>query len=296
MKVLVIYGKSPSANSRELEETAARLGHDVLSGSIMEISSLISSSSSQFWLKGEDITNVDVCFLRSFGPGSCEQLTRRISMIEHMEIAGIRIINPCYSFRRARDKYATQYTLAAANLPVALTYTTENMTEAYRWSGELGESVYKPILGSMGRGALKFGDPDVAYNAWKMLSRLGQPLIVQEFLRSPSRDIRVFVVGSQVVGSAYKYGVVGGWKTNVAQGGRMVDDPVPDGILDMGVKAAEAMGLDYAGVDIIESDRGPVILEVNGAPGWQALKGATGIDVAKKIVMYATEEVEVTGP
>jgi ribosomal protein S6--L-glutamate ligase len=296
VRVLVIYGKSPSANSRELEETAARLGHDVSSGSIMDVSSLISSSGSRFWLKGEDITDVDVCFIRSFGPGSCEQLTRRISLIEHMEIAGIRIINPCYSFRRARDKYATQYTLAAANLPVALTYTTENMTEAYRWSGELGESVYKPILGSMGRGALKFDDPDVAYNAWKMLSRLGQPLIVQEFLRSPSRDIRVFVVGGQVVGSAYKYGVVGGWKTNVAQGGRMVDEPVLDGILDMGVKAAEAMGLNYAGIDIIESDRGPVILEVNGAPGWQALKVATGIDVAKKIVMYATEEDEATGP
>ena len=76
----------------------------------------------------------------------------------------------------------------------------------------------------------------------------------------------------------------------------MVDDTVPDGILDLGVKAAEAMGLDYAGVDIIESERGPVILEVNGAPGWQALKVATGVDVAKKIVMYATGEKEVTGP
>ena len=295
MRVLIIYGKSPSANSRELAETAARLGHEISTGSIMDVSSFISSSGSRFWLKGEDVTDIDICFVRSFGPGSCEQLTRRISMIEHMEVSGIRVVNPCYSFRRARDKYATQYTLAAEGLPVAATYTTESMVEAYRWSSELGEAVYKPILGSMGRGSLKFDDPDIAYNAWKMLSRLGQPLIVQEYLQNPSRDIRVFVVGGRVVGSAYKYGAAGGWKTNVAQGGRMVDEPVPEEILDMGVRATDAMGLDYAGVDIIESDRGPVILEVNGAPGWQALKAATGIDIAEKIVKYVTGTDEVAG-
>jgi ribosomal protein S6--L-glutamate ligase len=209
-------------------------------------------------------------------------------MIEHMEVSGIRVVNPCYSFRRARDKYSTQYTLAKAGLPVAETYTTESMERAYRWSMEWGESVYKPILSSMGKGSLKFDDPDIAYNAWKMLSRLGQALIVQKFLRNPGRDIRVFVVGGQVVGSAYKYGVEGEWKTNVARGGRMVDEPVPCEILEMGVQATTALGLDYAGVDIIESEHGPVILEVNGAPGWQALKEATGIDVAEKIVLNAT--------
>ena len=288
MKILVLYGRSPSANSLELAEAAERLGHDVVTGSILDISSYISSPRSRFWLKWEEITDTDICFIRSFGPGSCEQLTRRISMIEHMEVAGIRVINPCYPFRRARDKYATQYILARAGLPVAATYTTESVERAYRWSRELGEFVYKPILGSMGKGSLKFEDPDLGYNAWRMLSRLGQPLIVQEYLRNPGRDIRIFVVGGEVVGSVYKYGAPGKWKTNVAQGGRMVDEPIPEEIVELGVKATEAMGLDYAGVDIIESERGPVILEVNGAPGWQALKKVTGIDVAERIVRYAT--------
>ncbi|MCW3992081.1 MAG: RimK family alpha-L-glutamate ligase [Candidatus Bathyarchaeota archaeon] len=290
MKVLILYGKSSSANSRELAETAERLGHEVVAGSILEVSSFVSSSRSMFWLKGEEITDADVCFVRSFGPGSCEQLTRRISMVEHMEVSGIRVVNPCYSFRRARDKYATQYTLAGAGLPVAETYTTEEMVRAYRWSKELGECVYKPILSSMGRGSLRFDDPDIAYNAWKMLSRLGQPIILQEYLSNPGRDIRVFVVGDEVVGSAYKYGAEGEWKTNVAQGGRMVVEPMPKEILELGVKATRAMGLDYAGVDIIEAERGPVVLEVNGAPGWQALKAATGVDVAERIIRYATAE------
>jgi ribosomal protein S6--L-glutamate ligase len=288
--LLVIHGRSPSINSVELAEKAKALGHRVSTGSIVDVSSFVSDSRSRFWLGDEDVTDSDVCFLRSFGPGTCEQATRRISMIEHMELSGIRVVNPCYAFRRARDKYATQYMLARAGLPIAETYTTEDTENAYEWSRELGTSVYKPILGSMGKGSLKFDDPDLAYNAWRMLSRLGQPLIVQEYLHNPGRDIRVFVVGGEVVGSAYKYGAPGEWKTNVARGGRMVDEHVPDEILELGVKAAGAIGLDYAGVDVIESERGPVILEVNGSPGWQALKVATGVDVAGRIVKFAVAQ------
>jgi RimK family alpha-L-glutamate ligase len=289
MKVLLLYGKKPSTNGLELLGAAKRLGHDAIQGSIMDISSQVSSSGSKFWLNGEDITKTDVCFLRSFGPGSCEQLTRRISMVEHLELSGVRVVNPGYPFRRARDKYATQYILHQAGLPVATTYTTENMERAFRCSQEMRECVYKPILGSMGKGSLKFDDPDLAYNAWKMLSRLGQPLIVQEYLHNPGRDVRIFVVGEEAIGTVYKYGVPGQWKTNVAQGGRMVEEQVSDEIVELGLKANNAMGLDYSGVDIIESNKGPVILEVNGAPGWQALKAATGIDVADRIIRYIME-------
>jgi ribosomal protein S6--L-glutamate ligase len=293
MKVLVLYGKSQSANGIELAETAIRLGHEVTTGTILDVSSEISNEASRFWLRTDEITDIDVCFIRSFGPGTCEQLTRRISMIEHMELSGIRMVNPTYSFRRARDKYSTQYALSGAGLPIATTYTTESMERAYRRSQEMGVSVYKPILSSIGKGSLRFDDPDIAYNAWKMLSRVGMPLIVQEYLENPGRDIRVFVVGGEAIASAYKYGVPGEWKTNVAQGGRMVDEPVPEAILDLGVRAAEALGLIYSGVDIMETPRGPVVLEANGSPGWQALKAATGVDVAEKIVMHATEEMLV---
>jgi len=289
MKTLVLHGKSKSANSLELVETAERLGHEVGMGSILDISSEISSEYSRFWLDGEEITETDICFVRSFGPGTLEQLTRRISLIEHMELSGIRVINPTYSFRRARDKYSTQYTLAQAGLPIATTYTTESMERAYRRSQEMGVTVYKPVLSSMGKGSMKLDDPDLAYNAWKTLSRLGMPLLVQEYLENPGRDIRVFVVGDEAIASAYKYGVPGQWKTNVAQGARMVDEPVPEEILEMGVKASEALGLIYSGVDIMETNRGPVVLEANGSPGWQALKEATGVDVAERIVSHVSK-------
>ncbi|MCD6264271.1 RimK family alpha-L-glutamate ligase [Candidatus Bathyarchaeota archaeon] len=286
MKVMILYGQSLSLNVRDLAEAAERLGHEVLLGSILNMSSYVDSEVSRFWLGTREVTDIDVCLLRSFGPGSCEELTRRISMVEHMEFAGIRVVNPCYPFRRARDKYATQYVLAKAGLPVARTFTTESIYRGYEMAKEFGESVYKPILGSRGYGSLKFSDPDLAFDAYKMLTRVGQPLVIQEYIPNPGRDIRVFVVGEEAVASAYKYRAGGTWKTNVAQGGRMVAEEVPEEVEKLGVEAVKALGLIYAGVDIIESERGPIILEVNGAPGWQALKSVSGVDIAEKIVEY----------
>lgn len=281
---MILHGESLSPNVKELAEAAQRLGHEVFVGSILNMSSYVDLERSRFWVGAKEVTDTDVCFLRSFGPGSCEQLTRRISMVEHMEVAGIRVVNPCYPFRRARDKYATQYTLAKAGLPVAKTFTTESIYRAYDMAKEFGDSVYKPILGSRGYGSLRFQDPDLAFNAFKMLDRVGEPIIVQEYISNPGRDIRVFVVGDEVVASAYKYGPKDTWKTNVAQGGKMVAEGVPTDIEELGLKATKAMSLVYAGVDIIESSRGPLILEVNGAPGWEAIKSASGIDIAKRIV------------
>ena len=127
----------------------------------------------------------------------------------------------------------------------------------------------------------------MAFNAFKMLDRVGEPIVLQEYVRNPGRDIRVFVVGDEVVASAFKYGPQGSWKTNVAQGGRMTTEGVTKEVEDLGLRATKAMGLYYSGVDIMESDHGPVILEVNGAPGWEALKAASGVDIADRIVEYA---------
>ena len=292
MKILVLYGSKPSKNSVELIEAAQNQGHTVKSGPTGDVSSMISNDGSKFWLGREDVSDVDLCLLRSFGPGSTEQSTRRISMLEHMEIAGIKVVNSTYPFRRSRDKYATQYVLHAAGIPIPQTFTTESLARAYQKTNEMGKTIYKPILGSMGRGSMKFDDADLAYNAYRLLDRLHHPLILQKYVQTPGRDIRVFIVGDEVVGAVYKYLPEGEWKSNVAQGGRMVEEEMSDEIIDMAFKATETMGLDYSGVDILESPEGPIVLEVNASPGWQGLKKATGKDVAEIIVRYGVEQVE----
>lgn len=292
MKILVLHGSKPSKNSEEMVEAAEKLGHTVLAGPTSDVSSLISSEGSRFWLGRDEVTDFDICFLRSFGPGSTEQVTRRISTMEHMEIAGIKVINSTYPFRRSRDKYATQYTLQAAGIPIPTTFTTESLARAYEHTEYMIPVIFKPILSSMGRGSMKFDDTDLAYNAYKMLDRLYHPMIIQKYINNPGRDIRVFVIGDQCIGAVYKYIPEGQWKSNVAQGGKMVEEEMPSEIIELGFKANKAMGLDYSGVDIIESEDGPVVLEVNAAPGWQGLKEATGKEVSELVVRYGVEQVE----
>lgn len=291
MKILVLYGSKPSKNSQELVEAAERSGHTVHAGPTGDVSSEVSNKGNRFWLGRQEVTDTDICFLRSFGPGSCEQATRRISLLEHMEMSGIRVMNRTYPFRRARDKYSTQYTLYAHRLPIPHTYTSESLARAYEKTKEMGELIYKPILSSMGRGAMKFTDADLAYNAYRTLDRLNHPFILQKYIENPGRDIRLFVIGNQVVGAVYKYLPEGAWKSNVAQGGKMVEEEMSPEIIELGLKATEAMGLDYCGVDIIESPDGPVILECNASPGWQGLKKATGKEIAPLIVEYGVSQV-----
>ncbi|MCW4051063.1 MAG: hypothetical protein NWE89_15170, partial [Candidatus Bathyarchaeota archaeon] len=224
MKILVLYGSKPSTNSREIIESAVKQGHDVLEGPTSDVSTWTGPDGSRFWLGREEVTDADICFLRSFGPGSCEQITRRISLLEHMELAGINVINRGYPFRRARDKYATQFTLLHGGVPIPSTYTTESLARAYQQTKEMGEVIYKPILGSMGRGAMRFKDTDLAYNAYRTLDRLKHPLVIQGYIENPGRDIRVFIIGGKVIGAVYKYIPSDSWKSNVAQGGKMVEE------------------------------------------------------------------------
>jgi ribosomal protein S6--L-glutamate ligase len=292
LKILVLHGSKPSKNSSELVDVAERMGHTVIAAPTSDVSSLVSSKGSKFWVGRAEVTDFDLCFLRSFGPGSTEQATRRISMMEHMEVAGIKVINSTYPFRRSRDKYATQYTLQAAGIPIPKTFTTESLARAYEKTSEMIPIIYKPILSSMGKGSMKFDDTDLAFNAYKTLGRLYHPIIIQGYIKNPGRDIRVFVIGGECIGAVYKYIPDGQWKSNVAQGGRMIKEEMDPAIIDLGIKAAEVMGLDYCGVDIMESPEGPVVLEVNAAPGWQGLNEATGKDVADLVVRFGVSQVE----
>jgi len=285
VRFLIIHGRRPDPNVLELAEKCRELGHTVQMGRLSEVSSRVGVEW-EFLLNGSRL-DVDVCFLRSFGAGSCDQLTRRITLMEHMELSGVHVINPTYAFRRARDKYATLVALSRAGIPVPETFTTEVPGEAYRACVRFGKAVYKPILGQMGLGSMMFEDPDLAYNAFKSLSRVGMPMIVQRFVEHPGRDIRAFVIGGRVVASAYRYAPEGSWKCNVARGGRMVKANLNEEAEDLAVRAVETLKLEYAGVDMVEGREGLMVLEVIGAPGWQGLKAATGVDVAELLVRYA---------
>ena len=287
MKALVVYGRALDSNVKQLYNACKEIAGKTTLARIMDMSAHVGCDGSRFWHGDREITGVNLCLLRSFGPGSYEQVTKRVSMIEHLESSETLVVNPTRAYQKTKDKYSMIFTLAATGLPIPQTYVTEMAHWAYRASRNFREIVYKPIVGSLGFGSMKFSDRDMAFNAYKRLESLGHPMYLQEYLEKPGRDIRAFVVGEEVLASIYRIARAGEWKTNVAQGGKAKSLKLSGELRELALRAVDALELIYAGVDILETEQGPVLLEVNASPSWQGLqKATTGVDVARQVVRY----------
>jgi len=286
LRAMIVYGRAIDDNNKQLHTACKKIIGKPILARVMDISAYVGPDGNRFWHGDKELEHVDLCFLRSFGPGSFEQVTKRLSMMEHLELSGTFVVNSTQAYRRARDKYSAMCTLAGAGLPILPTYITEMAHWAYRASKSFKHVVYKPIVGSLGFGSMKFDNADLAFNAYTSLERLGLPLYVQEYREKHGRDIRAFVLGERVLASIYRVARRTEWKTNVAQGAQAEFIQLSTKLERLAVKAAKAMGLLYAGVDILEDGRKAVVLEVNGSPSWQGLQKATGVDVAEELVKH----------
>ncbi len=292
MKAAVVYGRALDSNVKQLYKACKEVVSETILARIMDMSGYVGSDGARFWSGDREITGVNLCLLRSFGSGAYAQVMKRVSMMEHLESCGTLVVNPTWAYQKTKDKYSMISALAKAGLPIPKTYVTEMAHWAYRASRNFRATVYKPIIGSLGFGSMKFSDVDMAFNAYKRLENFGQPIYLQEYLEKPGRDIRAFVIGEEVSASIYRIARAGEWKTNVAQGGIAKSMKLSGELEELALKAVEALELIYAGVDILETKQGPVLLEVNASPSWQGLQKATGVDVAGQIVQRAVNLVK----
>jgi ribosomal protein S6--L-glutamate ligase len=247
-------------------------------------------------LESEDVSNMNGVMVRTVGFGTGDQITFRISLLEHFEDAGIYVMNPAYSFRRAKDKYATLTALHKAGIKVPRTFIGENLEAAIDFADEVEDVVIKPLIGARGLGSIRAQNSELNYRAMKFIHQLGQVLYVQEMIPKPDRDVRAFVIGNQLVGAMYRYlpeGHEDEWRTNVHGGGRAEIAELDAEYTECAIKTAETLKLDYTGVDILESPDGPCVIEANAAPSWSALSRVTGIDIAELIIDKLIEQARV---
>lgn len=235
------------------------------------------------------ILDADVVLARIIPGGSLEQVIYRVDALHWIEDRGVPVINSPRAIERSVDKFYTSALLQEAGLPTPETIVCEGVDEAMVAVRAMGDVVIKPIFGSLGHGMVRVSDPDVALRVVRALAHTKPVFYVQRAIDHDGRDVRVFVVGGRVLGSIERRAPEGDWRTNVARGGTARPFDLPAGWQQLAVRAAAAIGADYAGVDLLPSRDGEVfVLEVNGIPGWEGLQTATGLDVAGAIV----EQVE----
>jgi tetrahydromethanopterin:alpha-L-glutamate ligase len=239
---------------------------------------------------GLSIFAADAVLARIIPDGSLEQIIYRVDALHWIEDRGIPVMNAPRAIERCVDKFYTTALLHEAGLPAPATVVCEGAADAMaaiRAMLEHGDVVIKPVFGSMGHGLVRVSDPDVALRVVRPLEQMRSVFYLQRAIDHDGRDVRAFVVGGCVLGAIERTAPSGEWRTNVARGGsaRAIDLPPAWG--QLAIRAAAAVGAEYAGVDLLESREGELfVLEVNGIPGWQGLQRATGIDVAGAIVEH----------
>ncbi len=289
MKVVVAYGREPEINCKQLIDAFSKAGAEVRPTSIADLSSFFGEGADRFFVRNEEITGADVCVVRSLGRGRHESLTRRVSLLAHMQKSGTLVVNPPEAFQLCRDKYGSLMALQSRGIGVPRTIVTENALVAHVFSKRFKRFIYKPLIGSMGFGSVAYEDHELAYNEFRLLERLGLPIYVQEFIENLGRDTRVLVLGDEALSAYRRVAPPSSWKTNVARGGKVERDQVAAKIIELALKATKTMGLYYAGVDIIESHKGPYVIEVNASPSWQGAQKVTDRNIPEAIARYVID-------
>jgi RimK family alpha-L-glutamate ligase len=242
--------------------------------------------------QGVSIFDADAVLARIIPSGTLEQIIYRVDALHWIEDRGVTVINSPRAIERAVDKFYTSALFREAGLPTPETVVCERAADALAAVEAFGDAVVKPIFGSMGLGLVRVSDVEVARRVIKPLEQSRAVFYVQRWVEHGGRDLRAFVVGGRVVGAIERLAPAGEWRTNVSLGGRAAAVTLPDEWSALAVRAAAVVGADYAGVDLLPSVDGRVlVLEVNGIPGWEGLQRATGIDVAGSLVALLESRV-----
>jgi len=237
------------------------------------------------------LEDLDALIVRPVGRGSIEELVFRMDVLYRLQRLGLYIINPPEAIEHCVDKYDVLALLEEGNLPVPRTVTTENVDEALKAFIELDRDVViKPLFGSRGLGSTRIRDEEIAFSVFRAIRFYHGMIYLQEFLPHGSSDIRAFVIDGQVVAAMRR--VAKGWKTNYSQGSRPESVELAKNLDDMAIKSAECVGCKIAGVDILETRRGPYVVEVNSQPGWKGLQSVTRIRVADRIVEFVLSQLK----
>lgn len=218
--------------------------------------------------------------------------SRSLYALRFFEHYGVPTVNPYDVVALCGDKVLASLRLAEAGIPTPRTVVALTPQAAMKALDEIGyPAVLKPPVGSWGRLMAKVDDPEQAQQIIEHKTALGSPnhaiFYVQEYIAKPDRDLRAFVIGDEVVAAMSRHST--DWRTNAARGATAEPfTPTPQ-MTDLALRAAAAVGGGVLAVDLMESPAGLVVHEVNPTPEFRALTGATGIDIAGRIMDYVME-------
>ncbi|MDE2256376.1 MAG: 30S ribosomal protein S6--L-glutamate ligase [Xanthomonadaceae bacterium] len=216
------------------------------------------------------------------------------AVLRQFEMMGVYTPNSSDAILRARDKLRCLQMLARENIGLPTTVFGDYPDDTADLLAMLGEPphVIKLNEGAQGQGVLLAEKRSASQGVIEAFRGLYANFLVQEFIREArGADIRCFVVGGRVVASMRRQAREGEFRSNLHRGGSATPAKLSQAEVDTALRAARTMGLNVAGVDLLRSRRGPLVLEVNSSPGLEGIEAATGVDVAGEVIDYLARRV-----
>ncbi len=211
------------------------------------------------------------------------------AVLRHLETMGIYTLNESIAIARSRDKFRSLQLLARKGIPMPLTgfaQSPDNTEDVIRIVGG-APLVIKLLEGTQGKGVILADSQPSAVSIINAFKEMGANILVQEYIQeSHGTDIRCFVIGNKVVAAIVRQAKAGEFRANVHQGGRALETKITAQERSIAIAAVKAMGLKIAGVDLVRSKRGPLVLEINSSPGLEGIEKATHVNIAGKIIQY----------
>jgi ribosomal protein S6--L-glutamate ligase len=289
MKIAILSRKRALYSTRRLVEAAQQQGHEVQVIDTLRCYMNITSHKPEIHYRGENLTGFDAVIPR-IGASITFYGT---AVVRQFEMMGVFPLNESVAIARSRDKLRSLQLLSrkGIGLPVSgFAHSPDDIEDLIKMVGG-APVVIKLLEGTQGIGVVLAETQKAAESVIEAFMGLKANILVQEFIKEAGgSDIRCLVIGEKVVAAMMRRAREGEFRSNLHRGGTAELIRITPEERSTAVRAAAAMGLNVAGVDILRSNHGPVIMEVNSSPGLEGIEKATGKDIASMIINFIVKE------
>ena len=285
MKIALFTRNGKLYSHKRLREAAEARGHEIHAIDHMKCLVDVGSEGGRLLYKGEALLDYDAVIPRIGASVTYYGTT----IVRQMEVMGVYTLNPALAIAQSRDKLRSLQLMSERGIGMPRTIFTHRNDYPGEEIALLGGApiVLKLTEGTHGGGVMLLESDTAAKSVLEAFGGVDTDIILQEFIEEAGgEDVRCLVVGNEVVAAMLRKGKEGDFRSNLHQGGSAEVIEITDEERTTAIAAARAMDLEMCGVDLLRSDRGPVVMEVNSSPGLKGIETATGIDVADLVIAH----------
>jgi len=286
MKIAILATNASLYSHRRLLEAGQEAGHDISVINPLYCYMNVAASCPKVHYRGGALLPKFDAVIPRIGASNTFYGT---AVLRHMETMGIYTVNESLAIARSRDKFRSLQLLARKGIPMPMTgfaQSPDSTEDLIRMVGG-APVVIKLLEGTQGKGVVLADSQQSAISIINAFKEMRANILVQEFIKeSHGTDIRCFVIGDKVVAAIKRQAKEGEFRANVHQGGKALKVKLSPQERNIAIAAAKTMGLKVAGVDLLRSNNGPLVLEINSSPGLEGIEKATQVNIAGKIIAY----------